>query len=92
MKISVCKALIDVYKESGKNHNYCLKTILDNLDYDTLGPSMKLVDSFGLVGEKAEVEIDDGSIKTISKLIGKTDDLGLLIEQLLWLALLFPEI
>lgn len=92
MKILVCKALIDTYKESGKNHNYCLSTILDSLDCDALGPSMKLVDSFDLVGEKIEVEIDDNNIKTINKLVGKTDNFGMLIEQLLCLALLFPEI
>lgn len=86
----ISKRLINVYSASKKNVNYQLDFLLNSLDMDTCDACMKLVEEFKLIGETQEIAIDESNVKRIQRVFGSCNNS--LIEQLLWVALMFPEI
>lgn len=90
MKVFVSKNLNRAFSSAHKNLNYTLDFLLSSVDLDTCAECLKLIEQFKLSGDRVEVEIDESNIKTIKKIFGSTDIS--IIEQLLWVSILFPEI
>lgn len=90
MKVSVSTALIEQYKSSKKNYNYMLDFFLNSLDLTVCAKTMNLLENFQLAGEKQQIEIDSTNISAIKSAFGKVHD-GL-IECLIWMAVMLPEI
>ena len=90
MKVLISDSLKKVFLSSHKNFNYSLDFILSSLDLDTCSNGINLIDEFKLCGDKVEIEIDDSNIKIISKIFGNSE--SPLIEKLLWVSVMFPEI
>ena len=90
MKVSVSSSLVALYDSARKNYNYSLDFLLSSLDTTVALQNMALLDVFRLHGEKEEIDIDVANIDAIRKVF-KTCN-SQLIEQLLWVAAIFPEI
>ena len=90
MRISLHNALISSYKEHGKNPNYSLSFLLNSIDPGTCVAAVKLINEFSLLGETTEFEVDEKNILIVNQLFSRVD--ATLLEQLLWAALLLPEI
>lgn len=90
MTARVSQRLQKAYASSKKNANYQLDFLLNSMDLDTCRDCIKLVEEFKLLGEVQELTIDDSNVKRIEKVFGSCEDS--LIEQFLWIALMFPEI
>ena len=90
MKALVSTALCKSFISNHKNHNYSLNLLLNSMDLDTCYECLKLVEEFRLSGDRVEVEIDENNEKAIKDIFGTTENS--LIEQLLWISILFPEI
>ena len=90
MTAQISQRLMAAYAASKKNPNYQLDFLLNSIDLDTCNACVKLVEEFKLLGDAQMVTVDDSNAKRIQKLFGCCDN-GL-IEQLLWVALMFPEI
>lgn len=90
MKLTVSTKLIDSYKANSKNPNYSLSFLLNSIDPSVCADGLGLVETFKLAGAAVEYEIDDKNIRVMQQLFGKAD--STMVERLLWVALLFPEI
>lgn len=90
MKIELSKKLILAYKEYGKNPNYSLTFLLNSLDPYICVAVIQLPDIFSFNGNTMTCEVDDENACIIQKLFGRVD--SVLLERLLWVALLFPEV
>lgn len=89
MNFNLSKKLLDAYSDSHKTPNYSLMFILNSVDPSTCTAGVALVDDFSFSGESITVEIDDNSVRTMKALFGKVD--SVLIEKMLWLAFMLPE-
>ena len=89
MQFELSEKLIKKYSEDSKNPNYSLTFLLNSLDLNTCVSAIKLVDVFNLQGNVITYEIDEKNIKIIKTLFKEIDNK--LIEKLLWIALLLPE-
>lgn len=90
MRFDLSKKLIFMYSENGKNPNYSLTFILNSLDPGTCAAGAEIIDSFVISDEKLSFEIDDNNIRALNALFGKAD--AILIEKMLWIAFMLPEI
>lgn len=90
MKVKISERLEKIYIENHKNYNYALSFLLSSIDLDTFGEALNIVDSFVLNGEQVEVDVDEQQIKKINNMLKIVDDN--LVEKLLWIAVMFPEI
>ena len=90
MKARISQRLQKAYTASKKNANYQLDFLLNSMDLDTCRDCIKLVEEFKLLGDVQELALDESNVKRIEKVFGRCEDS--LIEQLLWVALMFPEI
>ncbi len=89
MQFELSEKLIKKYSEDSKNPNYSLTFLLNSLDPNICVSAIKLVDVFNLQGNVITYEIDEKNIKIIKTLFKEIDNK--LIEKLLWIALLLPE-
>lgn len=89
MKIAVSRQLLDAYASSDKNPNYALTFLLSSLDISAVSEFMPLSGSFAFNGAKSEFELDAKNVQAVQKMFGSTD--ATLVEKLLWVAALFPE-
>lgn len=90
MRFDLSKKLISMYSENRKNPNYSLTFILNSLDPSTCAAGAEIIDSFVISDEKLSFEIDDNNIRALNALFGKAD--AILIEKMLWMAFMLPEI
>lgn len=90
MQVQVSKKLIAAFTEQRKNPNYALSFILDSMDPYACVEGLKLVDVFSFNGETEAITIDTKNVKLIQLTYGEVD--AAVVEKLLWIALLFPEI
>lgn len=89
MRFELSKKLISAYKENGKNPNYSLTFILNSVDPSTCTAGVALMDSFVISEDKASFEIDDNNIRALKSLFGSVE--ATLIEKMLWMAFMLPE-
>lgn len=90
MKYYISNELVNLYKNSGKNLNYSLDYILSSLDSNVCKKAIELVAEVNIRGEKVAVDIDETNICEIKAIFNSNDNS--LVEKLLWIAILFPEI
>ena len=90
MKILISERLQNLFLLSHKNLNYSLNFLLSSIDLDTCPACVKLVKEFVLLGNRVEVEIDDSNVQAMQRIFGNIENT--LVEQLLWISILFPEI
>lgn len=90
MNIQISEKLNAAYINAHKTHNYALNFLLSSMDLDHCAESMRLVEDFKLSGDKIAIKIDDENIDIVKKVFGHAD--SSLVEQLLWVSILFPEI
>lgn len=90
MKVFISESLNRAFFSAHKNLNYSLDFLLSSVDLDICAECLKLIEQFKLSGGCVEVEIDEGNLKAIRKIFGSTK--SSIIEQLLWVSILFPEI
>lgn len=89
MRMILNEKLIVAYKENGKNPNYSLSFLLNSLDPSTCTAGVELLDAFTIGGPTAEYEVDDKNFRIIQKIFGKVD--AAIVERLLWIAFLLPD-
>ena len=89
MRYEVSKKLISAYKENKKNPNYSLTFILNSVDPGTCAAGAELIDSFIISDDKVSFEIDDNNIRALKSLFGNAD--AILVEKMLWIAFMLPE-
>ena len=90
MYFDLSQKLISAYNESGKNPNYSLTFILNSIDPDTCTIGMDIVEHFNLSGDITSFDIDDHNVRALKALFGNVD--AMVVEKMLWVAFLFPEI
>ncbi len=90
MKVSVSTTLLDLYKQSKKNYNYALAFFLNSLDLEVCSKAMVLVENFKISGDKQIIEIDAPNVSIITSIFGDADDN--VVERLMWMAIMLPEI
>ncbi|MBE6748745.1 MAG: hypothetical protein E7557_05880 [Ruminococcaceae bacterium] len=90
MNIEINKKLVQLYYEEKMNINYSLDFVLSSLDKTKCQKGFNIPIYFDVEDDKIKVEIDEANINTIRKIFGEPDNI--LIEKLLWIAFLFPEI
>ena len=90
MKLKINERLISSFKSVNKNPDYMLDFLLSSIDINSCRNAIELVEEFKLLGTTVEVEINDKNLSTVKQLFG-IDDANI-VEKLLWVALLFPEI
>ena len=89
MRFELSKKLISAYKENKKNPNYLLTFILNSVDPGTCAAGAELIDSFIISDDKVSFEIDDNNIRALKSLFGNAD--AILVEKMLWIAFMLPE-
>lgn len=89
MRFELSKKLISAYKENKKNPNYSLTFILNSVDPGTCAAGAELIDSFIISDDKVSFEIDDNNIRALKSLFGNAD--AILVEKMLWIAFMLPE-
>lgn len=89
MLFELSNKLISAYSDNGKNPNYSLTFILNSVDPSICAAGVALIDSFAISEEKVSFEIDDNNIYTLKSLFGGVD--APLIEKMLWMAFMLPE-
>lgn len=89
MKIAISQQLLDAYASSGKNPNYALTFLLNSLDINSASDCMALSGSFVFEGAKSELDLDAKNAQAVQMIFGSAD--APLVEKLLWVAILFPE-
>ena len=90
MQFELSEKLIRKYSESNKSPNYSLNFLLNSLEPTVCASVIKLVDVFSIQGNTTTYDVDEKNIKIIETLFKEFD--SKLVEKLLWIALLFPEI
>lgn len=91
MKYSISNKLVNVYKNSHKNYDYALLSILGYFDSQCLDDALEIVRCINLDGDKTEIEIGDSALSEIRNYIPEKFVKAEVIELLLWVAVLFPE-
>ena len=91
MKVKISNELSKIYRVNHKNWNYSLDLLLGSLDPETCLQCMTIIDSFNLSGEKSEIDVDNPIIEKVESMFDGSRD-ELLIERLIWLAGMLPEI
>ena len=90
MQVKVSKKLMAAFAEQRKNPNYALAFILDSMDPNVCVECIKMVDVFSINGETDFITIDAKNTKLLMQTYDEID--AAIVERLLWIALLFPEI
>ncbi len=89
MKIEINQTLLTAYKSANKNPNYSLNFILNTLDPSVVKDGIDLPNSLSFQGNSITFDIDSNNAKIVQQIFGRTD--ADLIERLLWIAYLMPE-
>ena len=90
MVFRVNKELRELYHRYDKNEGYMLDFLLSSLDAECCIDTLNLFDLQKLKGEMTEIEINDDTVAEICSLFGTVN--SCLIEKLLLVAVVFPEI
>lgn len=92
MTFSVSTQLLEIFEGCHKNCDMALMTLLDSLDNNTYQGAFSSIDSFSLAGEKTEITIGVAVIKQIKQAFQYETISDQLINELLWIAVLLPEV
>lgn len=92
MKIMVSKRIIELYKETNKNLDYALNSIVNSFDPECYEKAMRDVAEIRFNSEKVPVDVSESVMQIIKDSFCEDSITNGLIEVLLWIAVLFPEI
>lgn len=90
MNYQISKVLYNLYDEKVKNINYSLQQLLDSLDRGTSSEALSKISSKNSE-ETVNIMIDEVNLKKIN-LFWKKEINNEIIEILLWIAVMFPEV
>lgn len=92
MKVSISKAIKDLYQESHKNYEYALESLMNSLDPATYVKAIKDIKRIDSISkERVEVEIPDSAVNMLKGLLDENEVKTETVELLLWVAVLMPE-
>ncbi len=92
MKVRISKKLSDLYGEQHKNFDYAINSALNSFDPDSFVTCFNIVNNFELDGEKCEIKLGNELVGRIASDLG-TDNLDdKIVELLLWIGAVFPEV
>ena len=92
MKVRISKKLNDIYRKQHKNFDYAISSILDNLDPDSYVSSFEIVKGFELEGEEVDINIGEDVAKRIIADLEMDSLDNMIVELLLWIGVIFPEV
>ena len=93
MKLIINELIINEYKKAHKNFDYALDTLMNSLDPKHYLDVYNIVSEFKIKDSNyQEVEIGEEVIERIRNEFNKNLIDSSVIELLLWVALLFPEV
>ena len=92
METKVSKELQKIYKESHKNFDMAIMTLLDSFDQEVFLKAFDIINPISLKGDTVTIEIGDSAVKQIKDAFELKEVSDDLISLLLWTAVLFPEI
>ena len=92
MQVKISKKLKDLYQRAKKSPEYSLQFVADSIDPDCCASAVALVQQFVISDELCEVTISDDLIAVLKQELDLTDKSDMLLEALLWVAVLFPEV
>lgn len=90
MKFLVSDEILSVYKKTNKNIDYMLDYLLSIIDFHNCKMYFEIIKEIKFNGSRIEIEVTDNNVKYIKNLFNKCDNE--LIEKLLWISVLFPEV
>lgn len=92
METRISKELQKIYKDSNKNYDMALMRLLDSLDPEVFQRAFDIIKPISLKGEMVTIKIGDSVTKQIKDAFECEEVNENLINLLLWIAVLFPEI
>ncbi len=92
MKVKVSKSIDEIYKECHRNYDYAIESIINGFDPKSCEKAMAAVQGIRTIGDSVEVEISDDIITSIKEMMNRKDVSEDIIELLLWMGAVFPEI
>lgn len=92
MVVKVSANLLNIYKENRRNYDMALMTLLDSFDNATFQRAFSEIDTFTLLGQKTEITIGASATEQIKQAFQCEEISEELINELLWIAVLLPEI
>ena len=90
MRFELSKKLIFAYNENRKNPNYSLTFILNSVEPNTCVAGVEMINCFVISEDKVSFEIDDNNIRAMESLFANVD--AALVEKMLWMAFMLPEV
>lgn len=90
MNIEIGESLHTLYSSANKTPNYALSYLLSSIDIDNCSQCFSVIEEFHIIGKRVSISIDNSNVSTINDIFGNAEPH--LIELLLWVAVLFPEI
>lgn len=92
MIVKVSANLLNIYKENRRNYDMALMTLLDSFDNATFQRAFSEIGTFTLLGQKTEITIGASATEQIKQAFQCEEISEKLINELLWIAVLLPEI
>lgn len=92
METRISKELQKIYKDSHKNYDMALMRLLDSLDPEVFQRAFDIIKPISLKGEMVTIKIGDSVTEQIKDAFECEEVSENLINLLLWIAVLFPEI
>ena len=92
MIVKVSANLLNIYKENRRNYDIALITLLDSFDNATFQRAFSEIGTFTLLGQKTEITIGASATEQIKQAFQYEEISEKLINELLWIAVLLPEI
>lgn len=92
MKFDISKNLNELYKSKHRNMDYSLDLIINSMDPETCKTAIEMVSELNLGEEKTSIDINSDSVSAIKELVSKETINEKVVELLLWVAILYPEI
>ena len=92
MIVKVSANLLNIYKENRRNYDMALMTLLDSFDNATFQRAFSEIGTFTLLGQKTEITIGASATEQMKQAFQCEEISEKLINELLWIAVLLPEI
>ena len=92
MDVFISDDLQRIYKASHKNYDMAIMALLDSFDPNVFQPAFDIISSFSLTGDKTQISLGNAAVGQIKSTFSGNDITNDLINTLLWIAVLFPEI
>ena len=92
MEVMISSDLQRIYKESHKNYDMAVMTLLESFDPNVFPSAFEIIDSFSCTGEHVAIKLGNSVVEQIKSAFIDKEVTNELINTLLWIDVLFPEI